>query len=391
MTAVVLALPWLAVLGCLLLVVRKPSELPGVLAPPAAHVDAPLVSVIVPARNEAENIEACVVSLTAARYPAFEVIVVDDASEDGTGDLARALDAGRARRLDVVSAPPLPEAWLGKPWACWQGYAAARGELLLFTDADTRHAPDLLERAVTGLQQERADLMTVVGRQLMETLWERLVQPQIFMLMFFRFPRFERTAKSPRWRDAIANGQFMLFRREAYERIGGHEAVRTEVVEDLVLAQRVKRAGLRLRIRGAETGLSTRMYRSLRQLVDGWSKNIVAGGLRTLPGWLAPVVPPVSLLTGVVLWLAPPAALVAALAGVGGAPLLHWSGLVYGVSAVTWSLFTAWMGAPASYGFLYPLGALVGAYIFVRSWLGGRRVAWKGRRYDLPASEGSER
>jgi hypothetical protein len=209
------------------------------------------------------------------------------------------------------------------------------------------------------------------------------------MLMFFRFPRFERTAKNLHWRDAIANGQYMLFERGAYERIGGHESVGAEVVEDLILAQRVKRAGLRLRIRGAEAGLSTRMYRSLRELVDGWSKNIVAGGLRTVPAWIAPVVPPVSLLAGVALWLAPPAALVAAvvaqLAGSGDASLLHWSSLVCAASAATWAFFTAWMGAPARYGLLYPLGALVGAYIFVRSWVAGRRVAWKGRRYDLPA------
>jgi chlorobactene glucosyltransferase len=273
---------------------------------------------------------------------------------------------------------------LGKPWACRQGFAAAEGRLLLFTDADTRHAPELLDRAVRGLEEEAADLLTAVGRQVMGTFWERLVQPQIFFMMLVRFPRFERTAMNDRWRDAIANGQFMLFRREAYDRIGGHEVVRDEVVEDLALAQHVKRAGLRLRVRSAETCLSTRMYRSLRELVAGWSKNIVVGGLQSLPAWLRPATPPVALLTGVALWLAPPVVLLLALAGSGGEALLLWSGAVCAVSALMWAVFTRQMGAPAAYGLLYPLGALVGAYIFVRSWTGGRRVSWKGRRYELP-------
>jgi chlorobactene glucosyltransferase len=283
-----------------------------------------------------------------------------------------------------VDGQELPNAWLGKPWACHQGVADATGELLLFTDADTRHAPDLLARAVTALQEERADLLTVVGRQIMETFWERLVQPQIFMVMFFRFPDLERTARSPHWRGAIANGQYMLFRRAAYEAIGGHESVREEVAEDLVLAQRVKRAGLRLRIRGAHDGLATRMYRSLRHLVEGWSKNLVVGGLLTLPGWLRPLAAPLSLATGVGLWIVPPAVLALALADVGGQALLLWAATTCAISVLIWSIFVHGMGVPAAYGLLYPLGAAVGAYIFARSWIRGRHIEWKGRRYTLP-------
>lgn len=342
------------------------------------------MSVIVPARNEAVNIEACMRSVTSSRYPAFEVIVVDDRSEDGTADLARSLDAGSARRLRVLDGAELPPGWLGKPWACHQGARVAAGDLLLFTDADTRHDPELLARAVAGAHEEGADLLTVVGRQLMESFWERLVQPQIFMLMLFRFPRLEDTARNPRWRDAIANGQYLLFRRAAYDALGGHESVRDEVVEDLALAQRVKRAGLALRIRGAEAYLATRMYRSLGQIVSGWSKNIVLGGLQSVPRWLRPLMPPVSLGVGVALWIAPPLALVAALAGVGGTALLTWAATACAVSLLIWTFFTRQMGAPLAYGLLYPLGATVGAYIFTRSWARGRRVEWKGRTYELP-------
>jgi chlorobactene glucosyltransferase len=378
-----LSLPWAGLLAFLLFVVRKPSEL----APPRPRepsADTPLVSVIVPARNEAENIEACVRSLTRSTYAPFEVIVVDDGSEDGTGRLARAVDRGAALRLEVMDGVPLPAGWLGKPWACWQGFQIAEGDVLLFTDADTRHGPELLGRAITALEEEEADLLTLVGRQLMETFWERLVQPQIFFIMLFRFPRFEQTARNARWRDAVANGQYLLFRRAAYDRIGGHASVKDEVVEDLALAQNVKRAGLRLRIRGADSELATRMYRSLGQLVDGWSKNILIGGLQSVPVWMRPLVPPVSFATGVALWLAPPAALGVSLVGGGGEALLLWSGTVYGLSALLWGLFTRQMGAPAWHGLLYPLGAAVGAFIFLRSWRAGRRVSWKGRRYQLP-------
>ena len=380
-----LALPWVGVLAFIFFVARLPRELP---LPNRSAGSEPLVSVIVPARNEAANIETCVRSLTASSYPAFEVIVVDDRSEDGTSEIVRSLGAGNARRLRLVEGAELPAGWLGKPWACRQGAAGAEGGLLLFTDADTRHGPDLLARAVAGLREEEADLLTLVGKQLMESFWERLVQPQIFMLMLFRFPRFERTAKSRSWRDAIANGQYLLFQRVAYDAIGGHESVKDEVVEDLVLAQRVKRAGLRLRIRGAQDDLATRMYRSLGHLVEGWSKNIVLGGLRSLPPWLRPVMPPVSLAVGVGLWLVPPLTLVAALGGTGDASLLLWSAAVSALSVVLWAVFTRQMGAPAAYGLLYPLGAAVGAYIFMRSWVRGRRVEWKGRRYTLPHASG---
>jgi chlorobactene glucosyltransferase len=373
--------PWIGVLAFLLFIVRVPRELP----PPGRWgTSPPFVSVVVPARNEAASIEACISSLTASRYHAFEVIVVDDQSEDRTAEIVRSLDRGFAKRLRVVAGDELPPGWLGKPWACHQGAAGAEGELLLFTDADTRHGPDLLARAVGGLHDEGADLLTVVGRQIMGTFWERMVQPQIFMLMLFRFPRFETTAGSGHWRNAIANGQYMLFRRAAYDAIGGHRGVKDEVVEDLVLAQRVKRAGLRLRIRGAQTDLATRMYRSLPHLVEGWSKNIIAGGQQSLPPWMRVFAPPMSLALGAALWLSPPIALLLGFSGVGGTGLMAWAVMTSGLSAAIWMLFTRQMGAPAAYGLLFPVGAAVAAYIFQRSWRRGREIYWKGRRYTLP-------
>jgi chlorobactene glucosyltransferase len=367
-----------ALLAFAVLRVRLPPEVTW--RAPAAT---PPVSVIVPARDEAANIATCVGSLAASAYPDFEIIVVDDQSADDTGESARAIAPGNARRLEVVRGAALPTGWLGKPWACWQGARAARGEILLFTDADTVHGPDLLSRAVADLQDTRADVVTILGRQIMGSFWERLVQPQIFLLLLLRYADIERAIAGGRWRDTIANGQFLLFTREAYDALGGHEAVKHEIVEDLMLAQLVVRRGRRLVLRSAEQAFATRMYRSLGALVAGWSKNLVAGGQRSLPPGLRAVAAPASALAAFALWLAPPLALAGALVGAGGPGLRLWASASVGVSVVLWSAVTARMRAPFWYGLLYALGAAVGLYIFLRSWVRGRRVEWKGRSYLL--------
>lgn len=401
--SLLLALPWIASALFIRFVARLPRPLPDFReeapgtepaapdpAPAAGRPDRPFVSVVVPARNEAHNIERCLGSLTASQYPDFEVVVVDDRSEDDTRSRALAVPTGSARRIAVVEGAPLPDGWLGKPWACWQGAAEARGDVLLFTDADTWHAPELLARAVDGMAEEEADLLTLVGRQEMDTFWERLVQPHVFLGMLYRFPNFERVAANDRWRDAIANGQYILMPRRAYEYIDGHRAVRDEVAEDLALAQHVKRAGLRLRVRSAEDALSTRMYRSLAELVAGWSKNLFLGGSQSFPPALRPLVGPGSVLGGIALWLVPPMVLVWAL-GAGtaaGGPhaTLVWASTAVAASVFQFGYFTRRMGAPARYGLLYPLGAAVTTYIFLRAWTRGRNVEWKGRSYRVPSA-----
>ena len=380
-------LPWIGVIAYLVLLVRDPPELPR--APGEASRSSraiPLVSVIVPARDEAHNIARCLGSLAGSDYPALELIVVDDRSSDGTGAAARGVDPGRMRRLEVLVGADLPEGWFGKQWACWQGYRAARGELLLFTDADTVHEPTLLTRAVAGLEAERADCLTVIGRQIMDSFWERLLQPQVFMLLAVRYPRMgEEPLPQRRWRSAIANGQYLLFERGAYERLGGHAAVRYEAAEDLRLAQRLVRSGGRLVVRRSYEGLGTRMYRGLREVVAGWSKNMIPAGLQTVHPWLRAVTPLAMLLCGVGAWLLPPAVLVAVLLGAGDATrrpeLLAWAAATTGLLMLFWSGVSRRFGAPWWMGLLYPVGALVAHWILLRSWLGRRRVRWKGRSY----------
>jgi chlorobactene glucosyltransferase len=389
LAALAAALPWLLAPIALAVVIRLPRTLPALARGYEGAESGPLVSVVIPARNEARNIETVLRSVTATEGVAFEVIVVDDRSDDGTADLAGRVSPGRARRLNVLSGDPLPDGWFGKPWACHQGAAEARGEVLLFTDADTVHGPGLMARALAGLDEDRADALTVIGRQLMGTFWERLVQPQVFMGMLLRYPRQTEPLPAERWRDAIANGQYIVIRSDVYDAMGGHETVRGEVVEDMKLAQALVRAGRRLSVRRAEDAFATRMYRSLGELVEGWSKNLLLGGLETLPpGWLRAVAPALAIAAGVAAWLVPVTVMVAAWLGLVGEAALLWSQLVVGMSIVFWAAISVRFGASPFYGLGYPLGAAVVFWILVRAWVRGRRVRWKGREYVISGSPG---
>lgn len=383
MTLLLLCSPWLA-LGLFVLVrVRVPPGLPEVEKAFPESEALPSVSVVIPARDEENTIGPCVASLAASRYPDFEIVVVDDGSEDGTAEMVRSLEPGNARGIRLVSGKPLPAGWFGKPWACWQGAREATGDLLLFTDADTEHGPRLLARSVEEIRAGGADAVTVVGRQVMGSFWERLLQPWFFALLAIRYPRTGEPKEPGRWRDAIANGQYILFSRTAYDQVGGHEAVKGEVVEDMRLAQILVRGGRRLVVRSARE-LETRMYRSLGELVDGWSKNLGTAVLQTTPRWFHPVAHLFYFTVGLVLWLLPPAVLGwALLTGASGLPL-HWSGIVTGFGVVFWAGISAFMGAGALHGLVYPLGALLLAHIYVRSWTRGSRIEWKGRAYRVP-------
>jgi chlorobactene glucosyltransferase len=379
-TLLLLTLPWVLVLLYLVFFFRNPGEVPD-----SAHLAEgalPFVSVIVPARDEEANIEACVRSLCASAYPAFEVVVVDDESRDRTAEIVQGLPSGNASRIRLLKGDPPPGGWFGKPWACHQGARIASGEVLLFTDADTSHGPDLLRQAVGGLIVEGADLYTVIGRQIMGSFWERVVQPQFFMLLAARYPRAGNPKRPHQWRHAIANGQYLLFTRKAYQALGGHESVATEVVEDLRIAQLMVRGGLKMMLRESKE-LQTRMYRSLGGLVEGWSKNVSTAALQTTAPWLLPIILPLSFLSGAFLWILPPATLLwTSVSGSFGTWFL-WSGLVTALSVLIWSSVSALMKSNPLTGFLYPLGSAVGLFIFSKSWLKGTSIRWKGRDYRM--------
>ena len=370
------ALPWLAPFA---VIPRLAKLRPNLSDSPTASDG--LVSVIIPARNERAVIETVVTSVLASAYRPIEVLVIDDRSTDDTaarvGELAR-----RDPRLRLIAGEELPPGWYGKPWACLQGYRASRGDLLLFTDADTRHTPELLGRAVGALRETGADLLTIAPRQRCETFWERIVMPQIWLLLGVRYhPARVNHARRPR--DVIANGQFILMPRASYEAVGTHEAVRGDVAEDLALAQAVVGRGGRLHFAFAERLMETRMYQGLGALIEGWSKNVYLGGRRSFPE--EPVLRalvPVILALAFCFWLTPPSALVFGVLAGAPAP----SAIVAtGLGALFWCLICFGMQIPAIYGLGYPLGAAVALYIAARSTLRGRRrVEWRGRTYADP-------
>lgn len=349
--------------------------------------DAPTVSVIVPARDEAHNIGECLRSVLTSRYAALEVIVVDDHSTDGTGAIARALaeedSATQGReRLRVVDAPTLPEGWFGKQWACHTGAALATGTILCFTDADTRHAPDLLGLSVGAMQERRADLFSVAGHQEAVTFWEKVVQPFVFSLLLSRFGGLETMSRSTRPIDKIANGQFVMLTREAYTHVGGHEAVREHVAEDLRLAQLVTARGLSAQMVLARDHLRTRMYASLAEIRSGWGKNVYAAGRDTLPlgplssrllPWIFPLPALLPLLPLVILALA--------LLGRLGADALFFGVVGSAITLLYYACVYAFTRLNPLWALSYPLAALVFGWICAEAAWRGNRVQWKGRAY----------
>lgn len=372
------ALPWaLPYLGF----IRLARGTPDLSEFPPAAPDGPRVSVIVPARNEASTIETVVRTVLESAYSNLELVVVDDRSTDATADIVARLALADSR-LKLIRGEELPAGWYGKPWACVQGWRAASGEILLFTDADTRHTPELLPRAVTALLSRPADVVTVSPRQLCLSFWERAVMPQVWLLLAVRYhPRAVNRAR--RARDVIANGQYIMVTREAYEAVGTHETVRGEVAEDLALAQALHGEGRTIFFVFAPKFMETRMYQSLAHIVEGWSKNIYLGGRRSFPD--EPILRelvPAALAGAATFWLIPLIVLALILAGAVSSAFLTAAAAAIVLSVIFWMMMCVGMGIPALYGLAYPAGALVVLHIVARSTQrGDRRVEWKGRVY----------
>jgi chlorobactene glucosyltransferase len=380
MTSLLWAVPWLLFFAITPLFLRRRPQLRSY---PQAARNSPLVSVIVPARNEAHNIGICLSTLLNTSYGSCEVIVVDDGSSDGTADIARLLARRSRISVKVIETPPLPPGWIGKCWACHTGYQQARGELLLFTDADTRHDDELLPLAVGALQSCDAGMVTVLPRQIVESFWERVVLPHIFFVLQISFAGIYGMDRTRNPRRVIGNGQFMLFRRDVYEKLGGHQAIKAEVCDDLVMAQRTIANGQRMLLAFATDVMETRMYHSLGEIVEGWSKNLARGGLLTL----GPVFGRIAIWLGAVLliaaWVLPVVVLVAGIFVGALAPFRLAAAAITATSLLFWLCLYAYFGVKLSTSLAFPLGALVSAFLMIRSSVRGNRVAWRGREYRL--------
>jgi len=233
----------------------------------------PMISICIPARNEEFRLGPCLESFLLPHYPNYEVLVLDDQSTDGTYSLAKGFSK-KNKRFKILKGKPLPKGWVGKPWACHQLSLAARGEWIFFTDADTWHHPDMLIRTLRAAETFKADLVSCFTRQETVTWMEKLIIPvMIFCLISFLPARWVVCNDSFFSRFAGAGGQFLFFRRTAYEAIGGHFSVREQIVEDLNIGRRLVQEGFKLVILDGTELSWCRMYRSTREVWEGFSKN----------------------------------------------------------------------------------------------------------------------
>lgn len=348
---------------------------------PHAPSPAPLASVVIPARNEARNIDDCLRTVLTSTYPALEVIVVDDHSSDDTRARAERL-ARFDPRVRVIANPDLPPGWFGKQWACQNGADDAHGDILIFVDADTRLAPELITRSLNGMLRTQAELYTVAGKQEMHTFWERLIQPQIFAILASRYGGTESVNTSRSVTDKIANGQYLMIRHATYNALDGHALVRDHVAEDLMLARRYFAQGCTTIMALGPHYLSTRMYTSLRELVAGWGKNIYAAGRDAVPlGQLGRILFPITLPLPAIIQLTPVVVLALALLGILGTGALIWSTITTAVMLVGWSGVYLLNGINPLYALYFPLGAAAYLYIAITAIARGNTVAWKGREY----------
>lgn len=235
----------------------------------------PLVSVLIPMRNEAQGIAQTVQSLLAQDYPNLEILLLDDNSSDNCAALAKTA-ANNDLRLRVFSGLSLPPGWLGKTWACHQLSKQARGNYLLFTDADVRWEPGAISALMAEAQKTRSDLLTVWPTQTTVTRGERLVVPLMGFSILAYLPVLA-VHYTPWPVFAAAMGQCLLFRRAAYQKVGGHAAIQDKITDDMAFAYAIKRGHLRLRAADASGLIQTRMYNNWPQVRDGFAKNILTG------------------------------------------------------------------------------------------------------------------
>lgn len=236
----------------------------------------PFVSVMVPARNEERLIRECVESLLQQNYDNYEVIVLNDNSSDNTASILKELSVKYPSKLTIIDNNFLPEGWVGKNWACHSLSQAAKGEMLLFTDADTIHKPDCLISSVSFLLKNRLDFFSVIPYEEMITFGEKTIIPIIHFLFFAYLPN-DLITKTKRISVSAANGQFMFFRKSAYNEINGHQSVKNNLVEDVFLAKEIKKAGKRMALADGTEFVTCRMYTNFSEAFRGFSKNLFAG------------------------------------------------------------------------------------------------------------------
>ena len=340
--------------------------------PPAPDAECPRISVLFSARDEQEKLPTALRTLMEIDYPDFEVVAVDDRSQDRTGQI---LDAFRAAypRLRVVHVDQLPKGWLGKPHGLQKAYDASSGEWLLFTDADVRFEPDVLRRAISLAKAHNLDHLTLLGDVEMVGFWETVLVT--FFGLGFHLGADPSQAANPRSFRYVGVGAFQLLRRSAYEASGTHRRLAMEVVDDMKLGKIVKQAGFRSGCAVAQNLVAVRWHAGVGNLVRGVTKNFFAGAgydLRLVAFEVA-----VLLMMNILPF-----------AGVffGHAWIFRCSVIAVAI-ALSFHAGVAWvMRVSPLYALTHPLGALLFCYMLVRStvvtlWQGG--IVWRDTFYPL--------
>jgi len=335
--------------------------------------DGPMVSVLVPARNEEYNIENCINSLRNQLYKNYEILVLNDNSTDKTLDILNDV-AAADNRVKVLNGEPLPDDWYGKPFALHQLAKQAQGEILIFTDADTVHTPTSIAWAVTNMTGLKADMISGYIGQIFKTFGEIVTVPLMFFLTGFIIPlSLNRYAKVSWFSAAI--GQFIAIRRNVFEAIGGCEAFRKKTSEDIYMSRLVKRKGYSTRFINICDHVKCRMYNGYRAAVEGIGKNIFdfLGKSTVLLFFLIIII---------FFFLFLPSLLFIGCIITGSPWTLHILAVV-ALYTLTW-LF-AFLGLRMNwwYGFLWPVLFLNLIYMGVWSWfrtISGKGFFWKDRK-----------
>jgi hypothetical protein len=364
--------------GCLLGLALRTQERrrrAPVLPPPDPRLPRGDVTVLLPVRDEERNVTACVESLLA-QTAAPAVRVVDDGSTDATASLVtRMVTAMRGTqtgvsRLQLTAAGPLAEGWPGKVHALWTGSRGVDTPWLLLTDADTRHHPEALARARTAARERGLDLVSLAGRQDARGVGENLLIPPVFALLDFLLGSWEAAADGEG--PAIANGQYILLRRDTWERAGGFPTVRAAPIDDVAIAVSARAAGGRTAFFRAPDLLRVRMYQGGGEAFRGWRRNL--GALFShQPGMVT---------AALAVFLVPPLALAAALL------TRHWTeaALLWGAGAAASALLRSGSRNAPLWGLLYPADSLLLASTLLLGTLDrrrGRLVSWKGREMKV--------
>lgn len=336
----------------------------------------PFVSILVPVRNEERNLEPLLRSLLQQDYPHFEIIVIDDDSTDKTWSILEkwaALDS----RLRIERSAKLPPGWTGKNWVCHQLSQLAKGDFLLFTDADTVHHPQSLKKAVASAYAHRADLLSALPELEARTWSEKLFMPMIPLALVSLLPFFKVNPKRGR-SFPVALGPFLLFRRQAYVEVGGHEANKSHLVDDIALARQANRHGQRITWLDGSHLFRIRFYNNFHEVWHGFSKN----SYEAIKG--TPLKVLLATMACYLLFIRPYLALLGSLAH---AQLAFLPFLQITLISLTRFLLAERFGTSFAWIFLHPLSVIFALLILFNSCrltLFGKKIAWKERWYPSP-------